>query len=68
MANMSISEPMYGLLFDGRELRAVGPMVYTRFGKEPCDYSIMIRRGHANVSLPGSFRLHFMPTEIPSIN
>ena len=65
---MSESEPLWGLLFDGKELAAAGPMVMTRYGNEPTDYSMMIVRDHESVVLPGSLRLRFIPTEIPSLN
>jgi len=68
MASMSMSEPLWGLLFDGRELAAAGPMVLTRFGNQPTDYSVMFRRDHENVSLPGTRRLRFLATEMPSLN
>ena len=65
---MSESQPLWGLLFDGKELVAAGPMVMTRFSNAPADYSMLIRQGGANVTLPGSFQLRFIATEIPSIN
>jgi hypothetical protein len=65
---MAESEPLWGLLFDGKELAAAGPMVMTRHSDAPADYSMMIRRDGETITLPGSFRLRFIATEIPSLN
>jgi hypothetical protein len=65
---MAESEPLWGLLFDGKELAAAGPMVMTRFGSEPTEYSMLVRQGGESVTLPGSLRLRFIATEIPSLN